>query len=320
METKGKSASNGFRNAAILFFAATTCATAYFAYERNELANELKSDLFEMEVKLDYNAMEAQMASETFAEIESNLSAIRQSEGYLLNNLNKEDFPGMEGAEDRIQAEIETIEMLIADNKILISKLQEEVGDRDARIKNYKHSVNSLQQRVSEYKAKTQELMAQADELRKDLLAKQSENQAITQELAFKEFVVDAQSQQLQAQDEELRTGYYAVGSFKELKEENVVEKEGGFLGIAAAKTVKDDLNQERFTKIDIKEQTTIPVFSPKAEIISPHDPNSYEIVEAERETRWIKITDPELFWEKTKYLVVVTKGDQFRGATAQAH
>lgn len=317
METRGKSANSVIGKAAILFFAATTCAAAYFGFERHDRVQRLENDLTEMNVKLGYNALEAQKAEEAFAAIERNLSAIRQSEGYVLMNLKDESLHEGSVSESRIQAEIQTIEALIADNRILISQLKDEIGARDSRLTEYRQSISSLQERITGYKAKTQELTAQAETLRKDLVSTQYENQLITKELAHKEMVVNRQNQQLNAKDKALRTAYYAVGSFKELKEENVVRKEGGFLGIAAAKAVHHDLNRDRFTKLDILEQTTIPVFSPKAEIVSAHDPSSYELVEGKNEVRWIKINDPALFWENTKYLVVVTKGDQFRETTA---
>src|SRR5690606_7081444 len=55
-----------------------------------------------------------------------------------------------------------------------------------------------------------------------------------------------------------LNTAYYVMGGFKELKDEQIVNKEGGFLGfLGRTKVLRDDFNQEKFTQIDIREKTS---------------------------------------------------------------
>lgn len=299
------------KNGAIALLAVGLLISGAFAFSQYAQNSRLSDQLMEMGVKLDYNALEAQYASEQFADIEANLAAIREKEGYVMANLNLSEFDGVSGPDDRIRREIAAIEMLIAENNKLIEGLKEEIGTKDSRLKNYRSSVASLEKRISDYKLKTNELVKQAEALKADLASSQSENKFMTQELVQKEFMVAAQSQQINQQEEQLRTAYYAVGPFKELKESEVVEKEGGILGIAATKTIKTDFNRERFTQVDIYDNTTIPVFSKNAELISNHDSKSYKFVEGDDETRWVEITDPEKFWENTKYLVIVTKGGQ---------
>jgi len=313
METKGKNKVNPAKNVAIAVFGVAALGTGYFAYDQHQENEFLDEQVVEMQTKLDYNALEAQYFNEQFAEVESNLAAIREKEGYLLTNLNSEEFESATSPEERIRQEISAIEHLICENNNLIAGLKGQVGEQDSRLKDYKKSVASLNKRISDYKSKTDELVAQADALKKDLASAQNENQEITEELVKKEFLVAMQSQQIDYQEEQMRTGYYAVGSFKELKESNVVEKDGGFLGIAAAKTVKDNFNQKRFNKVDIYDFTTVPVFRKDAELVSNHHSSSYEVIEGEDgEVKWIQIINPDKFWESTKYLVIVTKGDQY--------
>lgn len=320
METKAKNRTGVAKNVALAVFGAAALGAGYFAYDQYQENNTLDNQIIEMQTKLDYNALEAQYFNEQFAEVESNLAAIREKEGYLLNNLNSEEFQSASSPEERIRQEITAIEHLISENNNLIDGLKGQIGEKDTRLKDYKKSVASLNKRISDYKSKTDELVAQADALKKDLATAKTENQEITEELVKKEFLVAMQSQQIDYQEEQMRTGYYAIGSYKELKESNVVEKEGGFLGIAAAKSVKDDFNTKRFNKVDIYDFTTVPVFRKDAELVSNHSSSSYEVIEgADGEVKWIKILNPDKFWESTKYLVIVTKGDQYK-ETAFAH
>lgn len=306
------------KNTAIVALVGATAFLGWDTYHQHEQNDKLEEQVVEMKTKLDYNALETQKATEAFTQIEGNLAEIRQSEGYLLNTLN-EEFDGENNTQKRILAEIETIQRLIADNKGIIANLETEVGEKDSRLKGYKRSVASLEQRISEYKTKTEELVAQSEELKQNLNRVQDENAEMSMDLAMSEYMVKAQSKQIEAKEKELRTVYYVTGPFKYLKELNVAEKEGGILGIAATKTVKDNLDRSKFAEVDKYQYTTIPIYGKDAVLLSNHDKDSYDFVTVENgDVRWLNITDPERFWENTKYLVVETKGAYYE-ETAQA-
>ena len=307
-KNKAKWASTG----AIVLLAGATAFFGWDAYQENKENDRLEAQVTEMETQLEYNALETQKATEAFAQIEGNLAEIRKSEGYLLNNLN-EEFDGERNSHKRILAEITTIETMIADNKGIIANLEKEVGQKDGRINGYKKSVASLEKRISDYKTKTDELVAQAAELKKNLANVQEQNADLSVELSASEYMVHAQAEQLEMKDKQLRTAYYVTGPFKYLKEINVAEKEGGIFGIASAKTVADDLDRSKFTEIDIYHYTVIPIYGKDAKLLSNHDKDSYKFVRADNgDVRWMNITDPERFWENTKYLVVEAKGSYY--------
>ncbi len=316
METKSKSTSKTTFFGLSILIVALSVSAGYYAFNQYKLNEQLQAELDEMELMVEYSEMESKMARETFVEIERNLAAIRESEGFVSANLNLEGYdPDL--AEDRIQAEIEAIETLLGQNRELIASLKSDVGSKDGRIADYEKSVAVLQNRINGYKTRIDEVTAISDELHLDLIAAKEAHGMLTEELVEKEELMEAQIDQLIEQDKALRTGYYTVGTFKELKEENVVVKKGGLFGLASAKTLKEDFDREQFIKIDIYDNTTIPVFSPKAELISNHDTDSYEWIDEGKEVRWIQILDPHTFWENSKYAVVVTKGGSSGETTA---
>jgi hypothetical protein len=56
---------------------------------------------------------------------------------------------------------------------------------------------------------------------------------------------------------------------------------------------------------------TTITVNQKRAQVISKHPENSYELVADEEEsnvTAYLRILNPVLFWKYTDYLVISTK------------
>ena len=69
---------------------------------------------------------------------------------------------------------------------------------------------------------------------------------------------------------------------------------------------LKDDFNEEFFTKIDIREVTQIPIpGTKKATVVSTHGSESYKIT-GEGDARILEIMNIEEFWKSSKYLVII--------------
>jgi hypothetical protein len=117
---------------------------------------------------------------------------------------------------------------------------------------------------------------------------------------------LDVLNEDLDAQEKEMRTKYVYAATSKELKERNIMTKEGGFLGIGATKKLSSDFDTSVFQAIDMQETHRIPVSSKKASLLTRHPEGSYVFNEDGKETESLEITDPERFWEHSKYLVVV--------------
>jgi hypothetical protein len=98
------------------------------------------------------------------------------------------------------------------------------------------------------------------------------------------------------------------VGSYKELSEENLIHKEGGILGIGAAKVLTDNIDQSKFLKIDKRELKEIPIRGKSPELVTNHDITSYEIVMKDDRAEKLIIHDPKSFWRDSQYLVILVK------------
>ena len=117
--------------------------------------------------------------------------------------------------------------------------------------------------------------------------------------------------QYISLQTAEANRAYYVVGTYADLRDAGVVNKEGGFIGIGRRQGIINDMALERFTEIDRTKVTTITVNMKKAVVISKHPENSYELVMDENDSRvvaYLRILNPAKFWEQTRYLVISTK------------
>ena len=72
-------------------------------------------------------------------------------------------------------------------------------------------------------------------------------------------------SEKLQQMDEQLHKAYWTFGTFKELKENGVITRKGGILGILVKnKALNNNLNKNYFTELNIRSTQTIPLSTKK--------------------------------------------------------
>ncbi|MDX1630066.1 MAG: hypothetical protein R3345_15260, partial [Fulvivirga sp.] len=121
--------------------------------------------------------------------------------------------------------------------------------------------------------------------------------------------VIEVQNETIDEQKEKINTGYIAVGTYKELEEQKVVEKAGGVLGIGATKTLQDNFNEEAFQKVDVTELSAIPVTAKKVRLVTTHPEGSYELSkDLNEKIQQLTILNPDEFWKSSKYLVVMVE------------
>ena len=89
----------------------------------------------------------------------------------------------------------------------------------------------------------------------------------------------EAKDRRIAAHIAEANKAYYIVGKYDRLKEEGVLAKEGGFLGMGRRQILNGDLPTQLFKQIDITTTTTIQVDMKDALIVSSHPESSYEMV-----------------------------------------
>jgi len=182
--------------------------------------------------------------------------------------------------------------------------------------------INSFKNRIAELTKSVEEQNASIAQFKnvleeKDFQLKEREIQIAEKDEQLAELETDIQqkvdslemkSQIITEKDDELNKAYFASGTQKELKENGVIEKEGGFLFLGKNETVQEDLNENYFTQLDKRNTNVFPLFSKKAEVISEHPDSSYSYIYEDDKIAYLKIEDPEEFWKLTKYAVVQVK------------
>jgi len=252
-----------------------------------------------------------------YDQIEANLAEIREHEGMITQDLTGEENGSQLLPEERIQNEINYIKQLLDENNRLIVSLNEQIDKKDSRIAGYERQVKELQGRMTKYQEQLDQLAAEKEALKQDLditttdrnnLAKQVDQMG--NEIVQKNGLIDEKDQQLLEKEKALHTAYYRIDDYKTLRDLEIVEKEGGFLGMNTVKTMVNDPNSKLFSEIDTREVTRFPIAAKRWEIITDQDPSSYELEYTDNRADWLVVTDPDKFWSKTKYLVIVVRDE----------
>lgn len=234
---------------------------------------------------------------ESFNEIEENLREIRQRE-LNIEMKNREKNLSPADARRQIKEDIQEIDRLIAENKQTINRLNANLSTTGRKNNQLNETMNEMKENLS---AQIEEREARIEELRNELGNLENRVTQLNQNLDS----LQTTHQETSSQLNKLNTAYYVAGDFKELRDENILEKEGGFLGLGRTKTLKDNFDREKFQQIDIRTQTVIPVEGEGVELITNHPAGSYKIEKnAEGQTQLV-ISDPEQFWASSRYLVM---------------
>lgn len=196
------------------------------------------------------------------------------------------------------------------------SLMLSDINSIDGYIKQSKKRIRQLKEKLSAAEVETEALTEMIDHLSNTIDAKEAEVLLLKEEmLVLNERVSEAErdlklkNEVIIQQAETLNTAYYIIDSEKSLKEKGIIIDKGGFLGLRKARQLADDFETTHFRVTDISDTERIPLSTKieQIQIISPHDPASYQLVEQDEDMGALEILNPAEFW-KMRYLVIVEK------------
>ena len=240
----------------------------------------------------------------TFAQIEDNLKFIREKRHEI-------SLEQKEGGKDRKLAVIEDIKLMntmIESSNKKIEELQAKLRKSGINSKAMEQRIAALTESIESQNVEIAELKKVIGEKDMNLAELNSKVEDINKVVALKSDTINYKEKQIVDRVNELNTAHLAMGTFKELKEEGVLTKEGGVLGLGASKSIQENFDNKNFTTLDIRTTKTIPLHAKKAKVISEHPVSSYSLVEENGQIAYLQIDNPEEFWKISKYAVIEVK------------
>ena len=230
-------------------------------------------------------------------EVENNLQAIRDAEGMLMVK--------QEGDErDQIIAELLQIKEVMKVNRARLDSLNEALANSNRNNSNLRVQIKKLQSQLAEKEEMINSLRAQIVEKDGQIANLNSQVNNLHANLDNANNEIANLNNNILNQVNEMNYVYYIACNKKELKEKGVI--------LNAKNILKDGVPTDAFTRADKRELRKIVFNTKKAVVLSNHPTESYNLVKGTdndgNKIVTLEITNPDKFWDVTRYLVVLTK------------
>jgi chromosome segregation ATPase len=244
---------------------------------------------------------------QTFNDVEANLAEIQTKEGII--NMDAQNPELTANKRDKIMSDIQSINMLMDENRAKIEDLKKQLSKSGLKISNLNKKLDLLTTQLGE-KEKDLDVLKQELTTRDFQIASlNSRVDTLNTTVATQTSQLDSQATQIAGLDKDLFTTYYTEGTYEELKEKGVIAKDGWTPWDGRKLELNEKLSKNDFTEIDKRETTSIPVNAKKASLVSAHPEGSYSFQKnQDGMIASLEIRNPDEFWKISDYLVLEVK------------
>lgn len=308
METERKSV---IISITVVLFLLVVLASGLMIFKNKAQIEQLTLQNENLSTTIDVRDSLVNEMTNTFDEIEQNLTFVRNKRDQMISVPQE----GGKNSREIMVADIKLMNEMLEESSKKIEELDKKLSASGAQIKSFKNKIAQLTKNIEEQDNLIQELKAELEDrdykiserdrtivqLKGDLAQKDDSIQTKSQVIAEK-------SKTITEKENQLNKAYFVAGTVSQLVQNGVLDKEGGLLGIGKSKSISDNLNENYFTQIDIRNANHLPINMKKARLISEHPDNSYRLVEKNDKVAYLEIENPEEFWKLTKYAIVETR------------
>ncbi len=201
--------------------------------------------------------------------------------------------------EQQIRENIQFIAKTMKHNRELIAKLRNQLKQSSVKGDALKNTLESLSKQLEEKDKQLQQMRAELDA--KDIHITELDEAINNLHTNVNNLANESskKSQVINSQDKQLNTAWFVFGTRKELKEQRIIEGD---------KVLQSNFNKNYFTKIDIRVDKEIKLYSKYAKVLTMHPSSSYLLQRDANKQYTLKITNPEIFWSTSKYLVILVR------------
>lgn len=231
----------------------------------------------------------------TFGEIEEGFREIAEAQERVSVAKSGEGA----NSKERIRENIQFIQNTMKQNRELINKLKQQLRESNVKGDALRKLVDSMQQQLEEKEQQMQQMRALLDEKDIQIMNLDEKVANLNTDVANLTTETNQRAETISIQDKQLNTAWFVFGTKSELKEQQI---------LVDGKVLQSSFNKEYFTKIDIRVDKEIKLYSSSAQILTTHPSNSYTLQRDANKQYVLRINDPQQFWATSKYLVVLVK------------
>ena len=202
-------------------------------------------------------------------------------------------------AAERIRENMQFIRQRMQQNRELINKLRNQLRQSSVKGDELRRTLDNLTQQLEEKDSQLKALQAELEAKNIQIGELTEQVTDLSTDVSNLKEETTQKSQTITAQDKQLHTAWFVFGTKKELKEQRIIED---------GEVLRSNFNQSYFTKIDIRVDKEIKLYSRSAKMLTDHPSSSYTLTQDANKQYVLRITNPEQFWSTSKYLVILVK------------
>lgn len=230
-----------------------------------------------------------------FNEIQEGFRIINAAEGQMAvikdgESTNKSEL---------LKESMRSIQQAMEHNRNLITKLRQQIRESSLRSDQMKITLENFMEELKEKDEQLRNLQSELE--RKDIHIAELDQAVLdlNEDISSLKEESSSKSQTINTQDKMLNTAWYVFGTKKELQDQSIYDK---------GKVLQSNFNKNYFTKIDIRVDKEIKLYSKSAQMLTSHPAGSYTLQQDGNKQYILRITNPQSFWSTSKYLVVLVK------------
>ena len=266
--------------------------------------NDLRGQNTQLQQDLSARDEYIEAVTHSINDVYSNLETVREKEKLLLKETNEMEMkkkPTSQEIRQKLLEQIAQIDSNLQNNRHTIADLQKKVSTFRAQYVGLKQMVANLQHTIE---AREQTIA----ELEKEITGLESNLAQKTRIVGQRDSLIEQQSQRLEEQRKQITTGYYVIGTRRELEEKRIIKNEGGFLWgwLGSTTVLVSGISDSYFHSLNKLEDTTLQINGNIDEIIPKRKEQFYQAAHASDHQIKLSIIDPKNFWQDN-HLVIIT-------------
>lgn len=199
----------------------------------------------------------------------------------------------------RIRENIKFIQERLSKNRELIEKLRQQLRESTVNGEQLKLTIDNLVKQLESKDTELKDLRAQLEAKNIHIEELDMTINTLNTDVKNLKGENEQKTKTINNQDKQLNTAWFVFGTKKELKEQNILVK---------GKVLQSNFNKNYFTKVDIRVDKEIKLYSKSAKVLTVHPSESYTLDTDSKGQYVLRINNPQLFWSTSKYLVVQVK------------
>ncbi len=277
------------------YFIVCACALVVCACNQGKAVDEAaKQERDSLQRVIDGKDAELDDIMGTFNEVQEGIHRITEAEGRVtVADATRENA----NSREVIRENMDYIEQAMKQNRDMLEQLKGKVNSSNIKGEKLQKTIVNLQEQIERQAQRIQELEASLAEKDQELVRKGEEINSLSENVSSLTADNEAKAKTVAAQDKELNAAWFVFGTKSELKEQKI---------LSSGDVLKDNnFNRDYFTKIDIRYDKEVKLYSKSAKLLTTHPKGSYTLSKDAQGQYELHITDPARFWSVSKYLVV---------------